>query len=164
MEFKELIAARRSIRKYKSHPVPPAKLLKLQEALRIAPSGANKQDFAFIFVTDPRKRGRIASEAGHQDMLAQAPMLMVAVCAPGESFNVAIAVDHMVLAATDEGLGTCWVGWFERDPVKRILGIPDSKEVPIIVTIGFADEQPEARPRKPLDKLIMKDGYVEPKA
>ncbi len=84
---------------------------------------------------------------------------MVAVCEPGGGFNVAIAVDHMILAATDEGLGTCWVGWFDREPVKRILGIPDSKDVPILVTIGHPLEKPRPRPRKSLDELIMHDGY-----
>ncbi len=162
MEFKDVIAARRSIRKYNKRPVGKGKLRTLQKALRTAPSGANRQDYAFIFVTDPKKRAQIAKKAGHQEFLAQAPVMVVAVCSPGESFNVAIAIDHMVLAATDEGLGTCWVGWFEREPVKRILGIPEGKEVPILITVGYAAEEPEARPRKPLSKLIMADGYVEP--
>jgi nitroreductase len=65
----------------------------------------------------------------------------------------------MILAATEEGLGTCWVGWFEREPVRRILGIPESKEVPILVPIGYPDESPEARSRKPLEELIMVDAY-----
>ncbi len=161
MEFKDVIAARRSIRRYKKRTVGKARLRRLQQALRTAPSGANRQDYAFIFVTDPKKRAQIAKEAGHQEFLAQAPVLVVAVCTPGESFNVAIAVDHMILAATDEGLGTCWIGWFEREPVKRILGIPEAKEVPILVTVGYAAEDPDPRPRKPLSRLIMQDAYVE---
>ncbi len=160
MDFNEVIARRRSIRKYKADPVPDAKLRKLQEALRLAPSAANRQEYAFIFVRDARKRQQIAAEAGHQDFLGQAPVLMAAVCEPGRAFDVAIAVDHMILAAANEGLGTCWVGWFEREPVKRVLGIPDSKDVPILVPIGYADEVPEARPRKPLGDLIMTDGYT----
>jgi len=159
MEFVEVIAKRRSIRKYKSDPVPEAKLRSLYEALQRAPSGSNRQDYAFIFVKDEEKRQRIASEAGHQEFLAEAPVLMVAVCQPGRAFNVAIAVDHMILAATNEGLGTCWVGWFEREPVRRILGIPESQEVAILVPIGYPDEAPEARPRKTLEELIMVDEY-----
>jgi nitroreductase len=159
MEFTEVIAKRRSIRKYKSDPVPEEKMQKLYNALRIAPSGANRQDYSFIFVTDEEKRKRIASEAGHQGFLAEAPVLMVAVCNPDGAFNVAIAVDHMILAATDEGLGTCWVGWFEREPVKQILGIPESKEVAILVTIGFPDESPDPRQRKSLEQLIMMDSF-----
>ena len=159
MEFTEVIAKRRSIRKYKSNPIPEAKLQKLYEALRMAPSGANRQEFNFIFVKDEEKRQRIATEAGHQGFIAEAPVLMIAVCNPGGEFNVAIAVDHMILAATNEGLGTCWVGWFERESVKEILGIPESKEVAILVPIGFPDESPDARPRKSLDELIMVDSY-----
>ncbi|MDQ1327167.1 MAG: hypothetical protein QG641_447 [Candidatus Poribacteria bacterium] len=159
MEFTEVIAKRRSIRKYKSNPIPETKLQNLYEALRMAPTGANLQDFNFIFVKDEEKRQRIATEAGHQGFIAEAPVLMIAVCNPGGEFNVAIAVDHMILAATNEGLGTCWVGWFEREPVKEILGIPESKEAVILVPIGYPDESPDARQRKSLEELIMIDSY-----
>jgi nitroreductase len=161
MEFTEVITKRRSIRKYKSNPIPEVKLQKLYEALRMAPTGANRQEFNFIFVKDEEKRQRIATEAGHQGFIAEAPVLMVAVCDPdpGKELNVAIAVDHMILAAANEGLGTCWVGWFEREPVKEILGIPESKEAVILVTIGFPDESPNARPRKSIEELIMIDSY-----
>ena len=159
MEFTDVLAKRRSIRKYSKRAVSERKLRRLYKALRLAPSGGNKQNYTFVFVTDAEKRRQIAEQAGHQEFLAEAPILMVAVCEPGGGFNVAIAVDHMVLAATDEGLGTCWVGWFEREPVKHILGIPDSKDVPILVAIGHPGEKPEPRQRKSLEELIMRDGY-----
>ncbi len=162
MEFREVIERRRSIRKYGPDPVPEEKLRRLYEALQLAPSGGNKEEYAFVFVTDAEKRRRIAEEAGHQDFIGQAPVLMLAVCEPGREFDVAIAVDHMVLAAADEGLGTCWVGWFEREPVRQALGIPERKAVPIMVTIGYADEAPECRSRKPLDELIMLNEYRPP--
>jgi nitroreductase len=159
MELMEVLAKRRSIRKYSKRAVSARKLRRLYKALQLAPSGGNKQNYVFIFVTDAEKRRQIAEQAGHQGFLADAPVLMVAVCEPGGGFNAAIAVDHMVLAATDEGLGTCWVGWFEGEPVKRILGIPDSKDVPILVTIGHPGERPGPKPRKSLEELIMRDGY-----
>ena len=159
MELRDILATRRSIRKYSKRAVSERKLRRLYQALQLAPSGGNKQTYAFIFVRDAEKRRQIAQQAGHQGFLADAPILMAAVCEPGGGFNVAIAVDHMVLAATDEGLGTCWVGWFEREPVKRILGVPDSKEVPILVTIGHPAEKPGPRARKSLDELIMQDVY-----
>lgn len=159
MEFMEVIAKRRSIRKYKPDPVPEEKLQKLYEALRLAPSGGNRQNYSFIFVMNAEKRKRIVTEAGHQGFLGEAPVLMVAVCDPGNEFNVAIAVDHMILSATNEGLGTCWVGWFEKEPVKKILDIPDSKVPVILVPIGFPDENPDPRPRKPLEQLIMIDSF-----
>jgi nitroreductase len=159
MEFMDVVKARRSIRKYSKRAISERKLRRLQRAMQLAPSGGNKQNYAFVFVTDAKKRAQIAKKAGHQAFLAEAPVIMAAVCEPGGAFNVAIAVDHMILAAADEGLGTCWVGWFEREPVKKILGIPDAKEVPILVTIGHPAETPDARPRKPLAELIMHDRY-----
>jgi len=100
---------------------------------------------------DPELRRKIVSQACNQEFLAQPPVLMVACCEKGDSFNVAIAVDHMILAATDEGLGTCWVGWFDAEKVKALLNIPAQLEVPIIVPIGFADEKPAQKPRKSLE-------------
>ena len=163
MELKDVIAKRRSIRAYKSRAIGQRKLRSLQRALQAAPSGGNRQDYRFIFVTDEKKRGRIAAEAGHQDFIAQAPLIVVAVCEPGGEFNVAIAVDHMILTATDLGLGTCWIGWFEGPPVRKILGIPKSKAVPIMVTVGYPAEEPGARPRKALAELIAADGYPRKK-
>ena len=162
MELREVIARRRSIRKYSRRKIGQAKVRRLQKALQSAPSGGNRQEYQFIFVTDEEKRRQIAAKAGHQQFLFEAPLMVVAVCKPGGEFNVAIAVDHMILVATDEGLGTCWVGWFERGPVHRILGIPKSEAVPILVTVGYAAETPVARPRKPLAELISANAYRKP--
>jgi nitroreductase len=159
MELAQVLSKRRSIRKYRPDPVPEEKLRRLYEALRLAPSGNNQQPFSFIFVKDAGLRQQLAAEACHQPYIAQAPVLMVACCDAGHEFDVAIAVDHMILAATDEGLGTCWVGWFEHDVAERILGIGDGKKATILVPIGYADETPDARPRKPLSELIMIDRY-----
>ena len=154
MEFNEVISSRRSVRKYRRETVPEDKLQKLFAALNLAPSGNNHQPYRFIFVTEEEKRRRIASEACHQEFLFEAPVLMVACCEQGRSFDTAIAVDHLVLAAVNEGLGTCWVGWFERDAVRKILHIPDSLEIPILIPIGYTDEHPAARPRKPWETLV----------
>ncbi len=159
MEFTKVIALRRSVRKYKGEPVPEEKLEKLMEALQLAPSGNNRQPCKFFFVTDKDLRHRIAAEACHQEFIFDAPVLMVACCEQGFSFDAAIAVDHMILAAVNEGLGTCWVGWFERDAIREILQIPSDMDVPILVPMGFADEVPEAKERKPLEELIRHNTY-----
>jgi nitroreductase len=159
MELAKVLSERRSIRKYRSDAVPEKKLRRLYEALRVAPSASNRQSFNFIFVQDAGLRQRLAAEACHQPFIAEAPVLMVACCDAGGEFDVAIAVDHMILAATDEGLGTCWVGWFEHDVAERILGIGHGKKAVILIPIGYADETPDARPRKPLSELIMTDRY-----
>lgn len=159
MEFNEVIRTRRAVRSYKTEPVPEQKVQALREALQAAPSGNNRQPFRFVFVTDPALRNRIAKEACHQDFIQNAPLLAVACCEKGDSFNAAIAVDHMVLAATSEGLGTCWIGWFERDAMRAILNIPDDMEIPIMITVGYKDGEPEKRPRKSLDELVGTNRY-----
>ena len=159
MEFTTLIQSRRSIRNYKSTPVPADIVDKLCLALQSAPTGSNKQPFEFIFVKDAELRRRVAEEACHQEHIGQAPLIMVACCEKGQSFNVAIAVDHMILAAANEGIGSCWVGWMEADVIKRILGIPDELEVPIIVPLGYANEEPPAKERKTIDELVKFDRY-----
>ena len=137
-----------------NRPYPDETLQKLYEALQIAPSGNNSQDFRFIFVKDEAKRREIVTRACHQDFLLDAPVLVVAVCGKGRSFDTAIAIDHMVLSAVNEGLGACWIGWFERDVVKEILELPESLDVPILVPLGYYEENPPAKPRKPLEQLI----------
>jgi nitroreductase len=154
MELKAVITTRRAIRKYKPDPIPENKLQSLYNALQAAPSGNNRQPFKFIFVKNPELRRKIVSQACNKEFLMQPPVLMVACCEKGDSFNVAIAADHMILAATDEGLGTCWVAWFDAEKVKALLDIPADFDVPVIVPIGFADESPVQRPRKSLEELI----------
>lgn len=159
MEFDKVIQTRRAVRKYKKNTVPAEKLQKLYEALRTAPTGSNRQPFKFIFVQDQEARKAIVSKACHQEFLYDAPILMVACCEKGKSFDVAIAVDHMILEAVNQGLGTCWVGWFEAEEVRNILGIPKEMDISIMVPIGFADESPDARPRKSIEELISLDRY-----
>jgi nitroreductase len=154
MEFTEVIMSRRSIRKYRPDPVPEEKLRRLQEALRAAPTGSNRQPFKFIFVANEELRTQVAAASPTQECLKQAPVLMVATCQKGRSFDTAIAVDHMILTATNEGLGTCWIGWFDRGVVAKALGIGEEYEIPIMVPIGYAAEAPGPRPRKPLEELI----------
>lgn len=159
MDFTEVVKSRRDIRKYRNQPVPEEKLEKLYEALRLAPSGNNHQPYKFVFIRDSKLKKQLVEEACHQESFKDAAVIMVACCEKGREFDTAIAVDHMTLAATNEGLATCWVGWCERDKIKKMLNIPANMEVPIIVPIGYADESPAARPRKSLSELICVDTY-----
>ena len=153
MEFREVIETRRAIRGYKSHPIPEVALQRIREAVRLAPTGNNRQPFKVLLIRNSELRAEIAAKACHQEFIAQAPVLCV-VCSPkGDEFNAAIATDHLVLAATDEGLGSCWVGWFERDILMKILPMPEGMEPCILVPLGYAAETPEAKPRKPLEEI-----------
>ncbi|NLG85373.1 MAG: nitroreductase, partial [Firmicutes bacterium] len=135
-------------------PVSQEKLLRLLEAARLAPSANNRQPYRFIVITDPELRRRIAGEACHQEFLAEAPVLVLLVCEEGKEFDAAITLTYLTLAATDEGLATCWVGWFEREKVRQILGLPAGLALPILMPLGYAAESPPARPRKSLEELV----------
>lgn len=154
MEVDNAIFSRRAVRKYKPDPIPEEKLQKLYKALQAAPTANNSQPFKFIFVKDAELRRKIVTQACHQDFLLQPPVLVVAVCNAGTAFDAAIAVDHMSLTATSEGLGTCWIGWYEKDPVKKLLSIPAHQDIAILMPVGYPDESPAPRARKPVSELI----------
>ncbi len=159
MEFSEVVFSRRSIRQYKKDSVPDEVLKRLFEAMSAAPSGNNHQPYKFIFIKKEEVRKKIASQACHQDFLFDAPVLVAACCEKDRAFDTAIAMEHLILAATNEGLGSCFIGWFEGDMVRKILTIPDAYEIPILAAIGYADESPAARERKPLEELISFDRF-----
>lgn len=153
MEFWKVIQTRQAIRGYRGDPVPEAALQRIREAVRLAPTGMNRQAFKVLFVRNPAMRKEIAEKACHQAFIAQAPVLCVVCCEKDDSFNAAIATDHLVLAATDEGLATCWVGWFERDVLAQVVPMPEGMEPCILVPLGYGAETPERKPRKPLAEI-----------
>ena len=119
MDVFEAIANRRSIRAYKNEPVPAESLERILEAARVAPTAANRQEFKFVVVTDEGMRKALASACNNQTFVGDAGVV-IAACAinPERRFHavdVAIAVDHMTLAAHALGLGTCWIGAFSEE-------------------------------------------------
>jgi nitroreductase len=171
MEFYDIIKKRRSIRKYRSDPVPDAVLERILEAGRIAPSAKNIQPWRFIVVKDPETKKKIAFASRGQDWLADADIIIVG-CALEKtawgrmggymsSFTVdlAIAMDHIILAATNEGLGTCWIGAFVEKEVKEILNVPDDVRIVALTPIGYAAEEPQDRGRKESKQIISYDKY-----
>lgn len=154
MEFHETISTRRAIRGYKSDAIPEASLEKMKKAIQMAPTANNQQPFKVVFVRNPELRREIAEKACHQAFLAQVPIIAVVFSKKGAEFDAAIATDHLVLAATAEGLGTCWVGWFEPDIVSTLVAAPEGMAPCILVPIGYAAESPAPRPRKPMDEIV----------
>ena len=138
MEFDEVIKKRRSIRRYKDTPVPKEKILKILEAARIAPSAAHRQPWHFIVVEDKEAIKKLAKSV----WAADAPVMIVGLADQEASPNWClndhgIAFEHIVLAATDLGLGTCWMGQSNREElVKGLLGIPDKYKVHLIEKTG----------------------------
>ncbi|MCX6677158.1 MAG: nitroreductase family protein [Methanothrix sp.] len=163
MDLMQAIRARRSIRNFQERPVEEELLLAVLEAGRLAPSAKNMQDWRFIVVRDSATRRRLAGAARDQQFVAQAPVVIAAcgtsdlvmTCGqPAYAIDVAIALDHMTLAAASLGLGTCWIGAFYEDKVKEILGVPQEIRVVALLPLGYPAEEPEPRPRKSLDEVL----------
>jgi nitroreductase len=164
VEFSELIKERYSVRAYRPDPVEDEKLEKVLEAARLAPTAVNRQPFQLLVI---RTQGR---EEELYDIYKRAwfvePPLVICACGlpergwtrrDGKSYvdvDVAIAMDHLILAAADEGLGTCWVGAFDPDAARRVLGLPEEVEPIAFTTLGYPADEPGTKKRKPLDELV----------
>ena len=185
MELMEAIEARRSVRAYLDRPVEREKLDLLAEALRLAPSACNSQPWKIVFVTEPGLRARVAAATCTPPIplnkfAASAPALAVLVVerpkasaqagalVTGRKYpliDLGIAAEHLCLRATDLGLGSCMLGWFDARRIKRLLGIPAARAVGLVVTLGYPAEgqgqRPEPRPkvRKALDGIRSWERY-----
>lgn len=170
MAFLELAARRYSLRRFSDQPVEKEKILQLLEAARLAPSAVNYQPCHFIVVTDEKLKARI-SEGYARDWFAKAPVVIVACGDHNTSWkrrdgkdhvdvDVAIAVDHLTLAAVELGLGTCWVCAFDAAHVHEVLELPDHLEAIALVPLGYpASDQVPVRKRKELAELVSWNGY-----
>ncbi len=171
MSVLKVIKERRSVRRYKGDPIPEDMLLRVLEAARYSPSGKNLQPWKFILVKDKGLKRKLAKASVGQSFIAEAPLVVVACGFPDNCYSrmgnymkswpvdVAIAIEHLILQAHEEGLGTCWIGAFEEREVKAILNIPDSVKVLALTPIGYPDEVPVSRGRKSLDEIISYDSY-----
>jgi nitroreductase len=163
----DVIRRRRSIRKYRPSEIPREHLLEILEAGRLAPSAGNRQPWRFIVVRDPDQRRRLAEAARGQMFIADAAAVLVAIADPEASprwceKDVMIAMENMVLAATELGYGSCYVGAFEEEGVKSLLKIPDGLRVVALLPIGVPDEAPPQRPRKGLNEVFFGEEYGKP--
>ncbi|MFH1451134.1 MAG: nitroreductase family protein [bacterium] len=169
MNISEVIFTRRSVRSYNDKEVSLEKLEKVLKAAQAAPSASNKQDYKLIVVKDPEKRRALAQAASNQEFVGEAPIIIVPVSlepdkvmtceVPTYAVDLAIAVDHMTLAAVEEGLGTCWIGAFSQKEVKMILGIPESYKVLTLLPLGYPADSPRPKTRKGLQELISYDKF-----
>jgi len=156
------IRARRSIRKYQSRELPKEIIEDLLDSARLSPSANNAQRWNMIVVTDQETKDRLVPASGGQKFVGTCSAYLVGVAEPGAYYStvdMTIALDHLTLRAVELGLGTCWVGDFEPEEVKRILGIPKDREVPICMTVGYPSVSPAARKRKRLSDLFHSDKW-----
>jgi len=140
MDVFEAIKKRFSCRRYKTQPVEEEKLIQILEAARLAPSAHNAQDWKFVVVI-------IVA-------VALDPEYVLSSEVPGYALNLAIAVDHMTLAATALGLATCWIGAFDQQEVKRILEIPEKYKVVALLPLGYPAQPEGKKLRKSLEEIV----------
>ena len=173
MDFWEVVKTRRSVRSFAKRDVPESVLERVLEAARIAPSGNNRQPWSFVVVRGAKKRGKIAEACYGQGFVAEAPVVVVC-CAEryansyepwGDRSYLAdaiIAFDHLVLAARNEGLGTCWVGAVHDGEVKKIVNAPDNVDVLMVIPVGYPAHGSafgEGARRKPLEEIRFFEEY-----
>ena len=169
MDLYEAIRSRYSVRKYQDKPVEQDKLDRILEAARLAPSGSNRQPWKFVVVRDAETRKQMAEACNGQAFVGQAPVVIAALglmpertmsCGvPGDPVDVAIALEHIALAATAEGLGTCWIGAFNQDKVRSVLGVPPEVKVIEVMALGYPADEPRPKNRKAIEEIVCYEKY-----
>lgn len=177
MEFLEIVQKRRSLRSYAPTPVEPEKLNYVLECARLAPSWKNMQCWRFIVVEDPALRQGLAETMTEGNpgtkVLTQAPLAIVLCAVPSESevwedkdfmmLDAGLAMEHLILAATEQGLGTCWEGWFSEEKARQVLKVPENVRVVAITPLGYASEERRPRPRKSMEEIVFYQTWGESK-
>ena len=169
MDVFTAISQRSSVRAYKATDVEEDKLKKILEAGRLSPSASNRQEWKFIVVRDKETKKKLAKAAFGQAFIGEAPIVIVAcgteskaimACGqPAYTVDVSIAFTHMILQAYELGLGTCWIGAFKEDEVKKILKIPEEVRVVAMTPLGYPDQPPSQKSRKDLDQIVCYGKY-----
>lgn len=180
MEFIDVIKSRTSVRDYMNKPVEQEKISYILECARFAPSAANKQCWRFIVIQDKETIEQVAKTTIINRWLRTAPVVIIACADPTEStinndfeyypVDVAIAFEHLILAATDLGLGTCWLAEFHEEKLKKLLEIPKRIRIIAFTPVGYATEKKgireqltktivKAKKRKTLDEIVHYDHW-----
>jgi len=168
MDLYEAIRKRYSVRAFLDKEVEKDKLDRILEAARLAPSASNRQEWKLIVVRDAEVQQALA-QAAEQPFVGQAPVVIAAVgltpqqtmyCdVPTDPVDCAIVLEHVALAATAEGLGTCWIGHFKQDQCRKALGVPDSARVIELMPLGYPAVDPGAKTRKSLKETVCQDRF-----
>ncbi len=165
MNITELIKYRKSVRSWSDKPVETEMIEKIIDTARFAPSAKNLQDWKVIAVRDSELRSRMTEVARGQRFVGEAPVVL-AICGdsstgimscdmPRSVVDATILIDHITLAAAAEGLGTCWIGSFNQDACRKLLGIPDGWEVVELLPLGYpADPSVVNKKRKSMEEIL----------
>ena len=175
----ELIISRQSDRKYSDRHIEKEKLDRIIEAGRMAPSACNAQPWKFIIVDDPELVLKVADAAsakliGMNSFVAQAPVIIVIVREKSNMsskvgatiknkdyslFDIGIATENICLQAKAEGIGSCIIGWFDEKIIRKLLEIPRSKRVELLITLGYSLSEQREKRRKPAEEKVSYNKY-----
>jgi nitroreductase len=163
MDVFKAIETRRSIRKYQDRQIPDDLMNRIFEAGRLAPSAANRQPWAVIAVRDAETKKSVAKACNECDYVAKCDVILVCFGDPRDRWyeiDAAVALENMALTAWDNGIGSCFIGYFSEDYLKSLLHIPPDMRVVACLTLGYPDESPAARPRKSIEDLVFREKYT----
>jgi len=173
MDFLVAVAKRRSIRTYKKQDLPQEMVEKLLESARQAPSAGNVQPWEFVVASTQKTKMDISQAAFGQKNLQEASIVIV-VCADekraAESYgargkmlyclqDTAAAIQNILLTACSLGLGSCWIGAFKEDEVRKVINAPKNMRPVALITVGYPNESPDARPRRPIAEIMHKETF-----
>ncbi len=174
MDVFEALTKRKSVRSYLQTPVPDDVLAKVMEAARLAPSAGNVQPWHFIIVKDEEKRVRIAKGCRYGKFLDESPVVIIACgdkrASPGwYAVETAIALEHIVIASTALGLGTCWIGMFNEEEIRNMFNLPENFEIIALMALGYPRKKVDLwakilhaiRQRKKLEEILSLETYGE---
>ena len=181
----ELIRKRQSVRRYIDRPVEREKIERCLEAAMLAPSACNAQPWKFILVDEPALAKKVAWETwstmiNFNKFVEEAPVLVVITIEKspivpklGKAINnmdypyidIGIAAEHFCLQATEEGLGTCMLGWFNEKPIQKLLNIPRKRKIGLVISVGYEPEGYKVRQkiRKDREKVVSYNSYINNK-
>ena len=179
IDMLELIRSRQSDRKYSDKPIEKEMLERILEAGRLAPSACNAQPWKFIVVTEPELIKKVAEASsasiiGMNTFVGQAPVLLIVIREKANLssriggtiknkdyslIDIGITSENICLQAMAEGIGSCMIGWFDEKMVRKLLGIPVSKRVELIITLGYSLSNKREKKRKPSEEVISNNKY-----
>ncbi|NLN86710.1 MAG: nitroreductase [Syntrophomonadaceae bacterium] len=168
MDYFEVVQVRHSVRSYKPDPVEPEKLQRILECARLAPTAANRQAYKVVVVATEGNK-EVLQHIYRNPWFVQAPYILCVCSVPGKSWvrsdkknysdvDAAIVMDHMVLAATALGLGTCWVAAFDVEATRTILKLDDAWEPIAFTPLGYPNDSTFKKVRKPLEEMVVYTG------
>lgn len=164
----EAIKDRYSCRAYQDRPIEKEKLEQLFEAARLAPSAKNLQDWRFVAVTDKKSKRLLAGAANNQKFIENAGVIIVACSVSNEvmrcgqavgPIDVAIALEHIALQATELGLATCWIGSFYLEKIRQIVGIPDDIAIIELMAVGYPADKQSQPNRESIEKIVCYENW-----